>query len=48
MFNFFKKKQNNTYMLGAVAKGKAVELKRSKRPDIQFRNARPGSCNRAV
>ena len=27
MFNFFKKKQNNTYMLGAVAKGKAVELK---------------------
>ena len=27
MFNFFKKKQNNTYMLGAVAKGKVVELK---------------------
>lgn len=26
MFNFFKKKQDNTYMLGAVAKGKAVSL----------------------
>ena len=27
MFNFFKKKQNNTYMLGAGAKAKVVELK---------------------
>lgn len=26
MFNFFKKKQENAYMLGAVAKGKAVTL----------------------
>ena len=27
MFNFFKKKQDNAFFLGAPAKGKAVDLK---------------------